>query len=322
MPNWWFVLKGILGCFGLLLVILTGMIVFGDVQPPPVMRSINEVAAKVDRSDMPPISRFPARDGVRLAYRAYLSTAEKIAILLHGSSASSRAMHAMGKALSANGITTFALDMRGHGDSGVRGDIGYIGQLEDDLADFVAYVRKTFPTAPITLIGHSAGGGFALRVAGSPLSGLCRKYILLAPYLSHDAPTNRPDNGGWAKASVPRILALTVLHRLGIDWLLGLPVVAFAISENATDILTGTYSYRLWANYRAHGDYLGEFRRSSAPITVLVGSDDEVFYADKYEAALEPVQQHVRIAILPGIGHMAIVSDTAALNALVKAYDE
>jgi pimeloyl-ACP methyl ester carboxylesterase len=231
-------------------------------------------------------------------------------------------MHAMGKALSANGITTFALDTRGHGDSGVRGNIGYIGQLEDDLADFVAYVRKTYPKGPITLIGHSSGGGFALRVAGSPLSGLFRKYLLLAPYLSHDAPTNRPDNGGWAKASVPRIIALTILHRLGIDWFLGLPVVAFAIPENTKDILTGTYSYRLWANYRPHSDYLGEFQHSSAPITVLVGKDDEVFYADKYEDAFKPVKQQVRIAMIPGIGHMAIVSDPAALTALVKAYVE
>ncbi|MDP1990727.1 MAG: hypothetical protein Q8K00_06850 [Syntrophales bacterium] len=86
-------------CFVLLFVILMGMIAFGDVQSPPVMHSINEVAAKVNRSDIPPISRFPARDGVHLAYRAYPAAAEKIAILLHGSSASGQAMHAMGKAL-------------------------------------------------------------------------------------------------------------------------------------------------------------------------------------------------------------------------------
>ena len=36
-----------------------------------------------------------------------------------------------------------------------RGDIAYLGQLEDDLADFVAEIRKTNPTAPLTLLGHS-----------------------------------------------------------------------------------------------------------------------------------------------------------------------
>jgi pimeloyl-ACP methyl ester carboxylesterase len=315
-----FVLKWIIGCGGLLLLLLVGMIVFGEVKPPPVLHSINDVAASVDRSDMPPIASFPARDGVQLAYRAYLGTTEKIAILLHGSSGSSRGMHALGRALKANGVTAFAVDVRGHGDSGARGDIAYIGQLEDDLADFVAYVRKTYPTTPLTLIGHSSGGGFALRVAGSPLSNLFAQYIVLAPYLRHDAPTIRPRNGGWVNASVSRIIGLTILHRLGIEWFSGLPVLAFAIPQDLTDILTGSYSYRLFANYRPHDDYLEDFRRSSVPITVLVGKEDELFYADQYEPALTPVKQQVRIIVIPNVGHMAIVSDPVALDALVRAY--
>ena len=35
------------------------------------------------------------------------------------------------------GCETYAVDIRGHGGSGTRGDITYIGQLEDDLADLV-----------------------------------------------------------------------------------------------------------------------------------------------------------------------------------------
>jgi alpha-beta hydrolase superfamily lysophospholipase len=35
----------------------------------------------------------------------------------------------------AAGITTYVPDIRGHGGSGRRGDIDYIGQLDDDLAD-------------------------------------------------------------------------------------------------------------------------------------------------------------------------------------------
>ena len=43
---------------------------------------------------------------------------------------------ALSQALAGHGVETFAVDMRGHGTSGTRGDIGYVGQLEDDLADF------------------------------------------------------------------------------------------------------------------------------------------------------------------------------------------
>ena len=61
------------------------------------------------------------------------------AIVVHGSSGSSGGtIHALSRALAARGVETYAVDIRGHGASGTRGDIGYVGQLEDDLADFVA----------------------------------------------------------------------------------------------------------------------------------------------------------------------------------------
>ena len=44
-----------------------------------------------------------------------------------------------------------------------------------------------------TLIGHSAGGGFSLRVAATrSIQDLFVRTVLLAPYLGYDAPTNRP----------------------------------------------------------------------------------------------------------------------------------
>jgi alpha-beta hydrolase superfamily lysophospholipase len=93
------------------------------------------------------------------------------------------------------------------GGRSTRGDIGYAGQLENDLEDLVAVVRKTSPNEPLTLLGHSAGGGFALRVASSPIQNLFARTVLLAPYLGYDAPTNRPSSGGWASADIPRIFA-------------------------------------------------------------------------------------------------------------------
>ena len=311
------VLKWVMGCIGLLILALALMIVFGGGTRPPPMRSVTDVVKALDRSDLPPLSFFSARDGTRLGYRAYPAATDRIAILIHGSSGSSIDMHAMGKALSRSGITAFALDIRGHGASGVRGDIGYVGQLEDDLADFVAYLRKTYPQAPITLIGRSSGGGFVLRVAGSPISQLFSQYILISPYLGYDAPTTRGKNsGGWAKPFVPRIIALSILHRLGIDWFSGLPVIAFALPENAKG--TKNYSFRLYSNFAPDRDYLRDFHRSKAPITVLVGQDDEIFVAAKYRSALEPVKEHVRVEIIPGIGHMAMVSDPLALSEVVK----
>ena len=199
--------------------LLVAAIIATPIRRPPELASISATARAVDRSDMPGIDRFHARDGTELAYRHYPARSPvsgQIALVVHGSSGSSVAVHALAKTLAARGIDTYAPDIRGHGASGTRGDIVYLGQLEDDLADFVAEIRKVSPTAPLTLIGHSSGGGFALRVAGSSLQNLFQRTVLLAPYLGYDAPSSRQNAGGWANPDIPRFLGLTLLRRLGI----------------------------------------------------------------------------------------------------------
>src|ERR1700716_2197469 len=143
---------------------------------PPELRSISAARGTVDMSTLPAIERFQARDGTALGFRHYAAigpSTGRAAIVVHGSSGSSgNNIHALSWALAQHGVESYAIDIRGHGVSGTRGDIVYVGQLEDDLADFVAEIRKTNPAVPLTLIGHSAGGGFALRVAGSKIQNL------------------------------------------------------------------------------------------------------------------------------------------------------
>src|SRR5215831_14046865 len=183
---------------------------------PPEMRSVSESVKGVDFSTLPALERFQARDGTWLGFRHYApsgSATGRGAVFIHGSSGSSGTVnHALTAALAARGVETWALDMRGHGASGTRGDIGYVGQLEDDLVDFVAFIRKSAPDLPLTLIGHSAGAGFSLRVAATPImQDMFVRTVLLAPYLGYDAPTNRPNNGGWVNADRPRLFGLAAL---------------------------------------------------------------------------------------------------------------
>ena len=308
-----------IGLLSIIVLSLLAMIYAVDSTPPPPMRSIIDVAKAVSRSDMPPLTYFIARDSTQLAYRFYPGSNERtIAILVHGSSDSSAGMHAVGKALSQNGIKAYAVDIRGHGSSGPKGDIRYVGQLEDDIADLVAHIRKSHPTTPLTLIGHSAGGGFVLRVAGSQYNKLFTHYVVAAPYLRYDAPTSRSsDGGGWAKPFVSRIIAVELFHRIGIQAFDALPVIAFALPEQSA--LTKTYSYRLFSNFRPNPDYLGDVRRSNAQISFLAGANDEVFLADKYETALASVKEKVMIEIIPAVGHVGIVNDPAALRRIVNA---
>jgi alpha-beta hydrolase superfamily lysophospholipase len=323
MLGWlvWFplnVLRWALCLVGVLALTLTVMIAT-PLAHPPELRSIAETARAVDRSTMPGLQRFSARDGTELAYRHYPARSQpagRIAIVVHGSSGSSTAVHALADALAAHGVETYAPDMRGHGASGTRGDVAYVGQLEDDLADLVALVRKSAPDAPLTLLGHSAGGGFALRVAASPIQNLFVRIVLLAPYLGYRAPTNRPDSGGWASADLPRILALMALRKIGVDCCEALPVVAFAVPPHSEKILAGTYTERLRRNFAANADFHLDLAAVTRPLTIVSGADDELMLADKYAEAVRGAAVPVDVKLIDGINHMGVVSAAKAVSAI------
>jgi alpha-beta hydrolase superfamily lysophospholipase len=284
----------------------------------PELTSISQSARAVDRSSMPPLSRFSARDGTELAYRHYPargSSSGKIAILVHGSSGSSVAVHALADALAARGVETYAPDIRGHGGSGTRGDVGFIGQLENDMADLVAMVRTTSPTEPLTLLGHSAGGGFALRIASSPIQDLFARTVLLAPYLGYDAPTNRPASGGWASADIPRFFGLMALRKLGIDCCEQLPTLAFAVPANSAKILNPTYSFRLMRNFATRG-YASDLAAAHHPITLISGAADELMLADKYADAVHAAAPSVEVKLIDGVDHMGIVGNAQGVAAV------
>ena len=306
----------IVGAAGLVLVAMIAT----PLTSPPTLRSVAETARAVDRSTMPGLDHFAARDGTTLTYRHYPARAPAVgpvAILVHGSSGSSPSLHALADALAAHGVETFAPDIRGHGGSGTRGDIGYVGQLEDDMADLVAHVRRTNPDAPITLLGHSAGGGFALRLASSPIQNLFARTVLLAPYLGYDAPTNRPNSGGWARADIPRFLALAVLRRIGIDCCDALPVLAFAVPPNSEAVLVSAYSNRLTRNFATRG-YKADFAATTRPVTLIAGAADELMLSDKYADAVHAIAPSVDVKLIEGANHMSLLSDPRAVSAIAE----
>jgi len=314
-------LKWVLCGVGALALLLAGLL-SAPLVPPPELQSISAARGTVDLSSLPAVERFQARDGTWLGFRHYAASAPaagRAAIVVHGSSGSSGGtIHALSQALAARGVETFAVDMRGHGTSGTRGDIVYVGQLEDDLADFVAVLRKTVPSAPLTLIGHSAGGGFALRVAGSPIQNLFARTVLLAPYLGYDAPSTRPSSGGWARADIPRILGLLALRKLGVTCCEGLPVLAFAVPPNSEKTLVPTYTDRLMRNFAVHGDFRLDLAAATKPLTIICGADDELMFADKYAEAVRGAAVPVDVRLLDGINHMGIVAAPKAVSLVAE----
>lgn len=314
------VLKWLLCGVGAIALLLTAMVA-SPLQRPAELQSISKSRGVVDLSTLPAIQRFQARDGTALGFRHYATSVPSSgrgAIVIHGSAGSTAgSIHALSMALAAHGVETWAVDIRGHGTSGTRGDIGYVGQLEDDLADFVAVIRKTGSALPLTLLGHSAGGGFALRVAGSPIQNLFERTVLIAPYLGYDAPTNWPNSGGWANADKPRIIGLMALRAIGISCCEGLPVLAYAVPPNSEKNLVPTYTDRLMRNF-ATRDYRSDLAAAKRPITIFSGAEDELMIADKYAETAHAVAPSVDVKLIEGLDHIGIVSAPKAVSAIAE----
>ena len=198
--------------------------------------------------------QFRARDGASLQYYAYPAETDKVAVLVHGSAGPGTSMHALAEALRAAGVTAYVLDIRGHGGSGRRGDIDYIGQIDDDLADFVAELGPARSGETRTLVGFSAGAGFAIRFAGGPYGALFDRYVFLSPILPGSAAW-RPNAGGWVNIALPRLITIAYLGRAGIHWFDGFPVISYAVSRDPLDDMTASYSYRLSMNFGAGRGY-------------------------------------------------------------------
>ena len=302
----------VLGSFG-------GVLAFDAPVKPPPLASISEPFADVDFGDLPRVQTYIARDGVKLGYRVYGGGGAQVVVLVHGSSDDGAGMHPLAKALRDAGASVYVPVVRGHGDVGRKGDIDYIGQLEDDLADFVVVLRPLHPIASFSLIGFSSGAGFVLRAISTPDEKLFDRFLMISPALPQSAPTIRPSTGGWASVAKPRIIALTMLNRIGVGWFNGLPIVAFATSPDVPN-LTSVYSFRLAVDFGAPRDYLTAIGSSRRPAALLVGGADELFYPDRFAPLFEPVRPDMRITIVPGIGHIGMTVAPAGIAAVRKSF--
>ncbi|MBI9045476.1 MAG: alpha/beta fold hydrolase [Anaerolineaceae bacterium] len=233
--------------------IATVLILFGKGKKPCVDEgSLDFSELFLDYGNLPQLQFFTARDGEELGYRHYPSQSEKVLILIHGSGYHSQYLLPLAEFISTEGLAqVYTPDLRGHGPSPIkRGDVDYIDQLEDDLADLIFIIRENNPDTTLIIGGHSSGGGFAIRFAGSQYAQQADAYVLFSPYLKYNAPTMRPNSGGWAYPNTGRIVGLTMLNNMGIHWLDHLLIIDYNMPEEARDgTETLSYSHRLNTGY-------------------------------------------------------------------------
>lgn len=109
-------------------------------------------------------SSFEGFGGLKIATKSWKPTAAPrgVMILIHGFNAHSGYMEWPAEQFTANGLASYALDLRGRGES--DGERFYVENFSDYLADvdtLVNIARTENPGLPIYVLGHSAGGVIA-----------------------------------------------------------------------------------------------------------------------------------------------------------------
>ncbi|MFQ5437407.1 MAG: alpha/beta hydrolase [Paracoccaceae bacterium] len=261
--------------------------------------------------DAAALDTYRARDGATLGLRRYPSGGENapLLVLVHGSGWHGLQFDRLARALAAQ-ADVLVPDLRGHGVSPARrGDVDYIGQLEDDLADLIELERKS--GQKVILAGHSSGGGLVVRFAGGAHGDLIDGAVLLAPFLKYNAPTTREYSGGWAHPLTRRIIGLTLLNNFNIKWLNHLTVIQFGFPTAVLEgplgaTATTAYSYRLNTSFAPRSDYLEDI--AALPRFLLIaGTKDEAFNATKYEPLMSGASDKGSYRLIPGVSHLGVV---------------
>ena len=206
LPIW------LLSLVGLAALALGFMLATPLTQPPP-LASIQSGAMAIAQEGKPELSRFQARDGTWLGYRLYPGRARRerpagdprprlLGLLRRN--ACDRASARRGRRR--RGRLRRARPRR-LGDA--RRHRLYRPARRRSRRSRRA-LRAAYPKARLTLIGHSSGGGFALRVAAGPLGAAFDRFVLLAPYLGYQRADQPPGEGTglWAAPDIPRIIAI------------------------------------------------------------------------------------------------------------------
>jgi pimeloyl-ACP methyl ester carboxylesterase len=242
-------------------------------------------------------------------------------VLVHGSSGTDASMLKLAQALQTAGASVYAISLRGHGGSGTaNGDVSYIGQLDDDLADLVKGLGLDKAGVHRTLAGFSSGGGFVLRIAGGKQAGLFNDYLAISPFVAQDSPTNRPNAGGWAGVAVPRVIALTLLSSVGVPWFENLPAIHFATDAKASNSRTPVYSFRLAASLQLGRDWRGALARISAPTEIVIGANDELFVADRFKPMMQEVNPRIGVTAVPDETHLGMIAGPPPTAAIAAAW--
>ncbi len=212
-------------------------------------------------------------DGAKLAYRAWPLPDGKITFaVVHGLGEHAGRYRRFADGMAKHGFGTFALDLRGHGNSpGQRGHVDSWSQWTDDVSAFVKHISAS-SGGEVVPLGHSFGGAALLStVLAGKLPGT-KRFIVSSPALKVKVavPAWKIKLGTAASKVMPK---LALDNEVDPKLISRIPDI---VEEYRNDPLVHTkISSRMYTEWlAATKDILNRAGEIKVPFLILAGTDD------------------------------------------------
>jgi acylglycerol lipase len=265
---------------------------------------------------------FEGVDRLRLHYRAWEAHDPRAALLVvHGMFEHSRRYQEFGTFMAESGVSTYALDLRGHGASeGRRGHARRFELFLQDLDRFRREVQGLAPQGvPLLLLGHSLGGLIVLRYLeeyDAPITAA----VLTAPWLGTAVPVPR-----W------QVVLASILNRVLPAFPFPFRIDAATLSHDSERVadyredadIHATITPRLFMGISAAmQEALQRGDRIHIPVHILLAGDDRVVDTARslaFARSLDP--ERVTVEVVDGLFHELLQErDRGRIMAVVRGF--
>lgn len=241
-------------------------------------------------------------DGTRIAFRAWPQPGAKITFAIaHGLGEHAGRYKDFAEAMGARGMGTFAVDLRGHGQSpGQRGHVDSWSQWIDDITAFVHEVERQVEGEVVPL-GHSFGGAAMLSTFIAGKLPDTKRFIVSSPALKVKVvvPQWKASLGEMASRVMPR---LAMSNDVDAGTLSRIPEVVDAYKTDP--LVHSKISSRLFTEWqRAAQVALTRASEIKQPFLILAGTDDRLIDPEGSEELHKRAPNTSELHLLPGRYH-------------------
>jgi alpha-beta hydrolase superfamily lysophospholipase len=252
------------------------------------------------------VDHILAADGAKLPLRVWRAEGEVGAVIvaLHGFNDYSNAFDDAAGFWAKLGITTYAYDQRGFGQTANHGLWPGVDSLIDDLRSVTELIRRAHPATPLYLLGESMGGAVIMTLMARAPAPEVDGIVLVAPAVRGWQTMNIFYRAGlWIGAHVmpwatPSGRGLGIKPSDNREMLLALSRDPYVIKRTRIDALYGLVNL-MDAAFDAAPDL-------TIPTLVLYGENDQLIPKGPTYDMLARLNSHHRVALYDTGYHMLL----------------